>query len=199
MSLARWLVIGCLIAIALRAALGEAKSPARRCPGWGEILWTIALIVFIITATSRTPSDWAPEELQLTGAVVGVLATCWIGWSYHVLGSNFSVDPDPVPSQQLRTTGPYRWIRHPVYSGLIFYTTAVAVVISPALVLLPVLTLWFVRRQVKAEETALAGCHGKQWQDYCASVPGKLVPRPRKRANGRPGSRTNEPQHAAPE
>ena len=44
-------------------------------------------------------------------------------WAIAVFGRG--VTPSPLPSQkaQLRTRGPYRWVRHPMYTGVIMLMT----------------------------------------------------------------------------
>jgi protein-S-isoprenylcysteine O-methyltransferase Ste14 len=62
--------------------------------------------------------------------VVGVVSTAltWAGiglliWAIAIFGRG--VTPSPLPSQKarLRTRGPYRWIRHPMYTGVIMVMT----------------------------------------------------------------------------
>ncbi|MFN3684126.1 MAG: methyltransferase family protein [Fimbriimonadaceae bacterium] len=42
----------------------------------------------------------------------------WLLWSWRALGPSLS--PDPKPNRRgLKTDGPYRWVRHPMYLGLL--------------------------------------------------------------------------------
>jgi protein-S-isoprenylcysteine O-methyltransferase Ste14 len=177
--IARLIVVVCFIAIALRLAVAAARSPARRRPTRRELAWSVPIWVVIVAAWTLTPSDWMPQAIQMAASVVAILAVGWLGWSYHVLGTSFSVDTTPVPAHQLRTTGPYARIRHPVYAGLVVYTIAAAVVISPGLLLVTAGVLVCVRRQIKAEEESLAAQYDQRWDNYRATVPRVLFRRRR--------------------
>jgi protein-S-isoprenylcysteine O-methyltransferase Ste14 len=43
---------------------------------------------------------------------------------------NFNVVPEPHENGQLVTFGPYRWVRHPMYTSLLMFAAACAVVID---------------------------------------------------------------------
>ena len=45
---------------------------------------------------------------------------------------NFNIRPDPRPGGQLVDRGPYRWIRHPMYTAVIACGIACALVIGSA-------------------------------------------------------------------
>lgn len=46
---------------------------------------------------------------------------------WHNRPSNFSVLPEPRDSAQLITSGPYRYVRHPLYTGLMLFALGCAV------------------------------------------------------------------------
>lgn len=49
----------------------------------------------------------------------------WLLWAWRSLGD--SLTPDPRPNAKgLKTSGPYRWIRHPMYLGLLVPSVGVA-------------------------------------------------------------------------
>ncbi len=52
---------------------------------------------------------------SVIGGVVGVYTLM-----HNKLG-NFGVYPEPVDGAQLITSGPYRWVRHPMYLSLILF------------------------------------------------------------------------------
>lgn len=61
---------------------------------------------------------------------------CWVllllsgglgGWAvWHNRMGNFNVHPEPKAKGQLVTTGPYRWVRHPMYSTVLLLAAALA-------------------------------------------------------------------------
>ena len=43
------------------------------------------------------------------------------------LGRSLTATPVPRAAAELRTSGPYRWARHPIYSGVILVVVALAI------------------------------------------------------------------------
>lgn len=58
-----------------------------------------------------------PDWLRLTGAGFGVIALIRFVWIHRTLGNNLSVGIRIKESQYLVTNGPYRWVRHPMYTA----------------------------------------------------------------------------------
>jgi len=77
-----------------------------------------ALLALIVLLPAR--SDWPVpaglRALTLAGAVVG-LTVMVLGAT--ALGRGLTALPLPNRQAQLRTGGLYRWVRHPIYSGLL--------------------------------------------------------------------------------
>jgi protein-S-isoprenylcysteine O-methyltransferase Ste14 len=85
---------------------------------WGLVAVQAVLIVGILL--TPVGKDWPLSSV----ATAFASALTWIGlalviWAVLVFGRG--VTPSPLPSEkaQLRTRGPYRWIRHPMYTGVI--------------------------------------------------------------------------------
>ncbi len=71
----------------------------------------VGLILFPKTTTPLCPFWWV---FILTSAIVTV-------WTFmHNRLGNFNIVPDIKEDAKLITTGPYRYIRHPMYSSLFF-------------------------------------------------------------------------------
>ncbi len=58
-----------------------------------------------------------PVWLRFVGIGGGMLALVVLTWAHHALGRNFSTRPVIKPHHRLVSHGPYRWIRHPIYSS----------------------------------------------------------------------------------
>jgi protein-S-isoprenylcysteine O-methyltransferase Ste14 len=85
---------------------------------WGLVAVQAILIIGIVL--TPVGEDWSLSSITSTFASV----LTWVGlalvvWAILVFGRG--VTPSPLPSNkaQLRTRGPYRWIRHPMYTGVI--------------------------------------------------------------------------------
>ena len=64
---------------------------------------------FVDQADERT--QWL--AISALGLIVGLYTL-----AHNKLG-NFGIYPEPIPDACLVTTGPYRWIRHPMYTSLL--------------------------------------------------------------------------------
>ena len=106
-------------------SIPEAVGSGRRrdvAIAWGLVAIQAALIIAILLVPGGDawplPRVVAAVSTALTWAGIGLLV-----WAIAVFGRG--VTPSPLPSQkaQLRTRGPYRWIRHPMYTGVIMLMT----------------------------------------------------------------------------
>ncbi|WP_457652024.1 methyltransferase family protein [Rhodocaloribacter sp.] len=70
--------------------------------------------IFYLLATGRVwPEAWGPRLMFLFGVALGLYAVAVMR-----LG-RFNVTPDVRPDAELRVHGPYRWIRHPMYTSVL--------------------------------------------------------------------------------
>ena len=68
---------------------------------------------------------------SLTLAFVSVGLAAWTLW--HNQPGNFNIRPTPMVWGVLVTTGPYRWIRHPMYISVLLGAAALAWMSNPLL------------------------------------------------------------------
>lgn len=62
-----------------------------------------------------------PPCLRWLGLPLGVAATMLLIQIFRALGRNFSMSLDIKSQQTLTTTGPYRLVRHPMYTALLMF------------------------------------------------------------------------------
>lgn len=80
--------------------------------------------------------------------------------SGHALGRNLTPLPAPVPGGTLVQTGPYRWVRHPLYTALLLLSADwTAGRGGPVSGLSTALLTVLLRRKARMEETALAAAY----------------------------------------
>jgi len=60
------------------------------------------------------PGGWVRYWIGVALVLSGL---CMTVWARRVLGTNWSGRISITAGQQLVITGPYRWIRHPIYAG----------------------------------------------------------------------------------
>ena len=67
-----------------------------------------------------TPQAWSAPALALLAASVAL--GVWTIW--HNRPGNFNIRPEPKASGRLVTSGPYRFVRNPMYSALLLFAAA---------------------------------------------------------------------------
>jgi protein-S-isoprenylcysteine O-methyltransferase len=98
-------------------------------------------------------------------------------WAIALLGRFFTVDVAIRHDHSLMTYGPYAWVRHPSYSGLLVMFAALGALfenVASIFALLVPVGLALARR-IGIEERALAAAFGEAWTAY-ASRTRRLVP-----------------------
>ena len=133
--------------------MSDYHRPMSRIPslgprGEGWVVLQSVLLVAIPLAAWRAALDEVVETpasalLRALGtiALFGGLAVIVLGAGYLRRERSFSVLPRPLASGGLVETGPYRFVRHPVYAGLILTTFGVALIRVSWLVALLALAL----------------------------------------------------------
>jgi methyltransferase len=99
---------------------------------------------------------WLPP-LALAMIALLVAATTLRYWVIHTLGARWSTRIVFVPGDEISTTGPYRWLRHPNYLGVILEVLALPLVHAAWLTagVFSVLNAVLIRRRIFDEEAAL--------------------------------------------
>jgi len=118
-----------------------------------------------------------PLWIGWVGNVMLAAAVLLFTWSHVSLGTNWSVGVDSARGQRLITNGPYRWVRHPMYSSLFLMTAALLVATANPLAALPftiAITAMYADR-VGAEERVMTRVFGDQYTQYMSRT-GRLLP-----------------------
>jgi protein-S-isoprenylcysteine O-methyltransferase Ste14 len=104
-------------------------SPHQR-QGTALVVLQFGLLLFLtLMAASRTlRGEWSPLSLGLAGLSVALVV--WT-LAHNRLG-NFNIHPAPKVNGTLVTSGPYRRIRHPMYTAVMLGGAALAGAAEPA-------------------------------------------------------------------
>lgn len=112
------------------------------------------------------------------GAFVTVAGLLFAVWARVHLGANWSRSVTVKEDHQLITSGPYRMVRHPIYTGILagFVGSAIAIgqvrgVLAFVLILIALFFKWRLEEKWMREE------FGQTYADYARRVPA-VVPRP---------------------
>jgi protein-S-isoprenylcysteine O-methyltransferase Ste14 len=134
----------------------------------------VALLVWLHPANSWLTQRYLPHSpvwffLGLAMTVLGlgftVFARVW-------LGRNWSGTVTLKQDHELIRGGPYRWVRHPIYTGLLLAVLGSAIAIGEwrGLLALALITAGFLRK-IKVEERVLTEQFGDAYRRFRAEVP----------------------------
>lgn len=150
---------------------------------WALVAAQVVLLVLLGWPARRRHPASGPRRMIAT---LGVLSGAGLAaWGSATLGPDLRPSPLPRADSQLHTDGPYRWVRHPIYTGLLLMIGARALTsTSPRHRLAAAGLVALLRTKAVAEERLLAARH-PEYEGYARRVP-RLLPRPRRTAKRRP-------------
>lgn len=121
-----------------------------------------------VRATAITFARWPIFALgiALTAAGVAIRAS-----SFVLLGRFFTTDVRVHPGQTVVDTGPYRWVRHPSYTGLILILVGLGLALGnwASLLIVLVLPTAALVNRIRVEERALLDGLGEPYRRFAAS------------------------------
>ena len=124
---------------------------------------------------------WASLSLPLwarwTGVALGLLVAPSAYWVLTALGTNVSETVLTKPQHRLVTTGPYRWVRHPLYTVGIALFLSIGLMAANWFILLWALValLGLLLVVIPREEAHLVATFGDDYRRYRSST-GSLLP-----------------------
>jgi methyltransferase len=114
-------------------------------------------VVFVVMAVEGLWSGPAPGLVLVSGLVVFAVGKAVKIWAITTLGERWTYKVLVLPGVPLVTGGPYRFVKHPNYVGVIGELTGMALLtgarVSGPLGL--VFFSWLLMRRIQAEEQAL--------------------------------------------
>jgi protein-S-isoprenylcysteine O-methyltransferase Ste14 len=186
--------LGVLVAVKQAATGSILDRPAATLPAWAADVYNLIFLlivtpvaaILLITRQLETADPthlaisarWLPASLEAAGMLLYMTGCLLMAWALIMLGRGFQAGGNaPSLLDKMVVTGPYRFVRHPMYTaalclslGLACLTLSLAgfAVFCFYLVLIIVL--------IPIEEHGLRRVYGEQYAVYQRKV-GKLVPR----------------------
>jgi protein-S-isoprenylcysteine O-methyltransferase Ste14 len=115
-----WLILG---------QFNKKASRTARWSGWGARLVIIAGVLLVASVQRHAGADWAGAVRRAVPLHPGI-AGRWVGvglslagfafafWARAHLGRNWGMPMSLRQGHELVTSGPYAYVRHPIYSGI---------------------------------------------------------------------------------
>jgi protein-S-isoprenylcysteine O-methyltransferase Ste14 len=137
----------------------------------------LAHLVLGIVEAARGGTAAMPQALRVAGLMVLAPSLAWTMWAVSV--NRFFVPVIRVQNERghaVVSDGPYAWLRHPGYAGMVSAMPASALALGSWWALVPALlvALLFVRRVAHEDRFLLGALPG--YSDYAARVRSRLVP-----------------------
>lgn len=134
--------------------------------GLGGILLAVSLVVNLKHLVVYSYYSVIVAVISIIFSVVGSAIAIWARRS---LAGNWSATLDFKEQHQLVTSGPYKFVRHPIYTGMLFMYAGIALAFVYWTGLLGVLFLfWAFCERIKNEEALLSNHFPKEYKSYKA-------------------------------
>jgi len=172
-----WLVFSVYWEIAGKRAAKATRSESGLSRGVHVMLVNVALLVTIAPIHGLGRLLPLSNAGMTTGLAMEVSGLCFAIWARVRLGRNWSGEISIKEDHELIRSGPYRWLRHPIYTGLLTMYVGTALVTGERLAIggmaMAALAYW---RKIRLEEENLHVAFGAEYEGYrratWALVPG---------------------------
>ena len=161
------------------AAAIRTRSPVKRTQtGLSFRAYIVLIAVLWVILVRLVAPDIMLETIIPQGtasAAAGlIIALAGLGFAFHArmhLGKNWSGNPVIRVDHQIVRTGPYRYVRHPIYTGMLLMITGTAIGIGFVWVicLIPLFLAVFAIK-IRMEETFLTEEFGEAYLQYRREV-----------------------------
>jgi len=138
------------------------------------IIWTVRRpFVSPFVSFSKTLALF----LGIVAIVSAIVSVFIVMAAVKTLGKEWSITARVVTDHKLATEGPYRFVRHPIYTGMLgmLIATGIAVSYWPALLVALVVFFLGTAIRIRSEERLLRETFGLEFETYARSVPA-IVP-----------------------
>jgi protein-S-isoprenylcysteine O-methyltransferase Ste14 len=138
----------------------------------------ILLPLYFLTPWIDFAHILAPAGLRWAGVVITCIGIALFGWTHQVLGLNWTAVLALSEKQELVVSGPYHYVRHPMYAaffiigfGFLFLSANWLV----GILYIGTLSLMYFTR-VSAEEKMMMDRFGDRYREYMQNT-GRILPR----------------------
>jgi protein-S-isoprenylcysteine O-methyltransferase Ste14 len=159
---------------------------------WEWLYWAAAAGFAVATGLALAGADAWPgvdAGAWVAGALLVIaLGTGLVAWAQLVMGASWRIGVDAAAATALVTDGPFRYVRNPIYTGMVAVAAGLAVVLANAAALVGVtaLVVWVELQVRTVEEPFLRGRHGAAYERWSMRT-GRFLPLLGRLQDGRSG------------
>ena len=118
-----------------------------------------------------------PTWLRWTGAGLTGAGIVLLIWVHQSLGRFWSVNLELKQDHAIVSSGPYRWMAHPMYTAFIGFLAGLSLLSANALIAVPALgAIVFIVQRIPREEAMMVERFGEAYQVYRRKT-GRLLPK----------------------
>ncbi|MGD8403231.1 MAG: isoprenylcysteine carboxylmethyltransferase family protein [Anaerolineales bacterium] len=145
----------------------------------------LGLMGFLSTLAFVIYPDWLsrtnlslPTWLRWVGVPIAFTGFVLLQWAQNTLGKSWSDTPRMMKTQELITSGPYRIIRHPIYTAFILILGSTLLISANWLIGLSWIGMTVLETisRIRFEEGLMLEYFGEQYREYMNKT-GKLFPK----------------------
>ncbi len=144
------------------------------------VLGFFMIAIFILYAINSKWMGWFtvpfPIWLRWIGVGLGIVSLPLLIWVQRTLGKHWSTNLQLREQHTLVTSGPYRWVRHPMYTALFTFFIASSLISANWLfILLTMVVIIGLYTRIGKEEIMMIEKFGDEYSDYMKRT-GRLLP-----------------------
>lgn len=150
-----------------RLEVGRKSAPVAK---YGMLLEAFGVLCAWLP---RKPAEPVWQSVQIAALALALLSIL-LGWlAVRELGIQWRIQAVVTQTHRLITTGPYAFVRHPVYTSLFGMMLATGLVIADWKAIIAAVALYLCGTEIRiaAEERLLAERFGAEFATYRANVP----------------------------
>jgi protein-S-isoprenylcysteine O-methyltransferase Ste14 len=118
-----------------------------------------------------------PAWVRLMGLPLALAGIALFGWMFRYLGLNVTSTSMPRTNATLVTDGPYRWVRHPMYSAALILVGAASLLTGNVVVAVGGIVMFaLLAARSRLEERRLLEKFGDAYRSYQRRT-GRFIPR----------------------
>lgn len=145
--------------------------------GFGAATWLVLFATILAPDRMAWSTSAPPQALRWLGAVVVATGPFLFLWVFRHLGGNVTSTVVTRRNHTLVTSGPYRWVRHPLYTvGALFMLGMSALLGSWLIPILAAPAMAGLMLRTPDEEAGLVARFGDDYRAYMART-GRYLPR----------------------